>query len=272
MRRWIGGLVVAVFGFALGLAAPAAAAWWCPPDSVLSGNLCMDKYEASVWETTNAILILKIKLGTVTLADLTAAGAIQRGVSSDDYGSGCPDTGNRCVDFYAVSIPGVTPSANFTWFQAAAAARNSGKRLPTNAEWQAAALGTPDPGASPGSEDCNTNSGVPDLTGARANCKSDVGAFDLVGNLFEWVADWVPQSTGACPGWYPTGGFSSDDLMCLAGASTTAGPGALIRGGGFLGGEFGGNFPDGAPAGVFAVVGYFTPSGVDVVIGFRAAR
>ncbi len=260
MRRVIGGLmVVGVFGFALGLAAPAAAApAACPPDSVESGNICIDKYEGSVWETTDAKLIKKIKDGSVILADLTVAGAIQHGVSSDDYDPGCPDTGNGCVHFYAVSIPGVTPSSRLTWFQAAAAARNSGKRLPTNAEWQAAALGTPDPGASPGSEDCNTNSSGPDLTGARANCKSDVGAFDMVGNLWEWVADWVPRST-VCSSW---GGFSDDD-MCLAGASITAGPGALIRGG---------NWADGTDAGVFAVRGIPDPPFDHLDIGFRAAR
>lgn len=54
----------------------------------------------------------------------------------------------------------------------------------------------------------------------------------MVGNVTEWTADWVPQST-ACPGW---SGFSGD-TMCLSGASTTAfGPGALLRGGFFFGG------------------------------------
>lgn len=264
--EWL--LVVVVVGFSLGLAAPAAAL--CLPDAVQSGNLCIDKYEASVWETTNASLIIKIKLGLATLADLTAAHAIQHGVSSADYGPGCPPTGNGCVTFYAVSIPGVTPSAYLTWFQAAAAARNAGKRLPTNAEWQAAALGTPDPGISAaGSQDCNTKNGggagvdavVP--TGARKNCKSDVGAFDMVGNLWEWVADWVPLSTAPCPGWAAAAGFSSDDAMCLAGADTTKGPGALIRGG-FFG--FGTN------AGVFTVDGLFYPSAEISVVGFRAAR
>jgi hypothetical protein len=40
------------------------------------GPACIDKYEASVWETTDAALIQKIKAGTVTLADLQA-GAVR---------------------------------------------------------------------------------------------------------------------------------------------------------------------------------------------------
>ncbi len=266
------GLLLGVFGLWLSLAVSGAETASCPPDSVQSGDTCMDKYEASVWEVppANTRLIKKIKEGKATLADLTspaavAGGVVQRGATSGDYGACCPDTGNGCVDLYAVSVPGVTPSRFITWFQAAAAARNSGKWLPTNAEWQAAALGTPDPGASAaGSADCNTKNGggsgvdavVP--TGSRSNCVSDVGAFDMVGNLWEWVADWVPFST-ACPGW---GGFS-DDSMCLAGADTTGGPAALLRGG---------NLTDGTNAGVFAVRGFDTPSDAVSSFGFRAAR
>lgn len=226
-------------------------AFTCPPDSVRSGSTCLDKYEASVWQIPpgNTAVIARIKNGTVTLAELTAAG-VQLGIASNDYGAGCPNTGNGCTDFYAVSIPGVTPSRYLTWFQAAAAARNSGKRLPTNQEWQASALGTPD-GAP-----CIV-AGAPGLTGT-AGCVSDVGAFDMVGNLWEWVADWVPLST-ACSGW----GAFSDDTMCLAGADATGGPAALLRGGGWA---------NGADAGVFAVSGRDTPSNVTAALGFRAAR
>jgi hypothetical protein len=231
----------------------------CPPDAVRSGPTCIDKYEASVWEIPpgNAAVIAKIKNGRVTLAELTAAG-FQRGVDSADYGAGCENNGNGCKNFYAVSIPGVTPSAFITWFQAAAAARNAGKRLPTNAEWQAAALGTPDPGVSPGPADCNTSSDGPSLTGAQTNCVSDVGAFDMVGNLAERVADWVPRSTVCVP---PL--FAGDD-NCLAGADTTTGPGALLRGGNFA--------TVGSVAGVFAVEGRVTPLGAGFGVGFRAAR
>jgi hypothetical protein len=261
-------MLVAIVGLVAGLAASAFADEnkKCPPDSVAVGPACVDTYEASVWEVPPAKtkLIKKIKDGQATLADLQA-GATQRGVASDDYGAGCPDTGNGCKDFYAVSIRGVTPSSFLTWFQAAAAARNSGKRLPTNQEWQAAALGTPDPGVSAaGSADCNTKNGggigvdAVSLTGSRSNCVSDVGAFDMVGNLWEWVAEWVPLSTNCVPALF------AGDLNCLAGANTTHGPGALIRGGFFDNG--------GTGAGVFAVFGDSTPLRADDGIGFRAAR
>jgi formylglycine-generating enzyme required for sulfatase activity len=266
MRSMIQLFIAGIAGLSLGLA-PASAMAHCPPDSVPSGNICIDKYEVSVWETTNAKLIKKIKKGTVTLADLTA-GAIQHGVSSDDYGSGCLDTGNGCVDFYAVSIPGVTPSAFLTWFQAAAMSRNAGKRLPTNGEWQAAALGTPDPGTDDDSTDCNVGSGTPNTTdpvptGSRSDCISDVGAFDMVGNLNEWVADWVPKATNCLlDGSLFIG---TGDSNCFGGADTVTGPAALIRGGGF-------SFFGGTSAGVSTVAASFVPIDADQGLGFRAAR
>jgi formylglycine-generating enzyme required for sulfatase activity len=232
---------------------------------VPSGTVCVDKYEASVWETTTPSLIVKIKAGTVTLTDLISDGAIQHGVASDDYNPGCPDNGNNCTNFYAVSIPGVIPSTRILWFQAAAACRNAGKRLLTNAEWQVAALGTPDLGTDNEATDCNiaTSTGTlpedPVNTGSRSSCVSDVGAFDMVGNVWEWVADWGPQST-TCPGW---DGFS-DDLMCLAGANTTAGPGTFLRGGSAFSGPI-------AP-GVLALDVRFRPLDPGYDTGLRCGR
>jgi len=247
---------------------PAGAVELCPRDSVQVGPTCLDKYEASLWKVqAGSVTIRKIRAGTVTTADLMAVGAVQLGRTPGDLAAnGCPDTGNGCVDVYAVSIAGVEPARFTTWFQAAAAARNSFKRLPSNAEWQVAALGTPDAGANPGAQDCNTHSAGPDLTGVRTNCVSDAGAFDMVGNVSEWVAEWVPLSTHPCgstlqglPGW----GTFSDDYQCLSGADTTSGPGALIRGG---------DFNHGAGAGVFAVFGDNRPFDRLGSIGFRAAR
>ena len=246
--------------FVLELVLPAwtqAVLFNCPPDAVKVGTTCVDKYEASVWLTSDATVIEKIRVGTVTLAELQA-GAAQKGASGADYGPECPADGNNCQLEFAVSLAGVLPSAYITWFQAVAACRNAGKRLLSNVEWQAAALGTPDPGAAPGSGDCNTKSAGADLTGARAKCVSNVGAFDLVGNVVEWVADWVPTSP-VCGSW----GAFSDDMQCLAGAddvSPTAQPGALIRGG---------EFDHGSLAGVFAVYDNY-PS--DAFSGFRCGR
>lgn len=213
----------------------------CAGDAVVAGTVCMDTYEASVWRVPDATgansgLVKKIQKGKATAAELTGAGATQLGTAGDDYAP-CADTGQTCAnDIYAVSLAGVTPSARITWFQAQEACANAGKRLPTSAEWQVGANGTPDPGPDNGTTDCNSATGSVSLTGARSSCVSARGAYDMVGNLYEWVADWVPRST-ACPGW---GGFS-DDYMCLSGASTTAtGPGALLRGGGFSLGTYAG--------------------------------
>jgi len=100
--------------------------------------------------------------------------------------------------------------------------------LPTNVEGQRAVTNTPDPGPDDGTNSCNTAStSAVASTGSRGACVSSAGAFDMVGNLGEWVADWV-GATGACPGW----GGLGDDAMCLDGASVVAaGPGVLARGG-----------------------------------------
>ncbi len=236
----------------------------CAPGAVVSGTVCMDRYEASVWRvenptTDNASLVAKIQQGKVTHADLIEA-AQQLG-SGGDYGL-CLEDGQACADIFAVSLAGVPPSANTTWFQAQQACKNSRKRLPTSAEWQAAVAGTPDPGADNNTSTCNTTSGTKVSAGTRTLCVSFDGAFDMVGNVREWVADWVPLSTG-CGDWPSS--ISANDDQCLSGASVvpTDEPGALLRGG---------DFNDGTAAGPFAVDGRFSPSAGSFEIGFRCAR
>ena len=223
---------------ASGMGVPSGGGGTCPADMVKVGSVCVDTYEASVWENPD---------GTGT----------QYGATADNYP--CADTGNDCKDqMYAVSRAGVTPSGFLTWFQAQQACGNVGKRLLSNAEWQMAAAGTPDPGDSPGEEDCKVAGAVePVSTGSRENCVSAWGTYDMVGNMVEWSADWVPQSLACVPAIFA----GTEDQNCLAGASTDAGPGALIRGGGFAGG---------ALAGVFTVSGF---NGLTATVyGFRCAR
>jgi hypothetical protein len=199
------------------------------------GQLCIDRYEASVWSSPT--------------------GGMQYGLDGDDYP--CNDQGHNCRgEIYARSVPGVRPSTFITWFQAQQALANSGKRLPSNAEWQMAVAGTPSSAA------CAIDEGGADFTvptGSFASCISDWGANDMVGNVEEWVADWAPRS-GACPGW---GAFSNDE-MCLAGAvNSFTGPGALVRGGHNL---------HGTDAGPFTIDGFRHPQSPTGLLGFRGAR
>ena len=239
----------------------------CPPDSVQVGPICVDIYEASVWSipSTNTGLIKKVQKGKAVLADLTGGGATLISPSTSctpGFPGTFPGNGQWTAPLYAVSIAGVHPTACVTWFQADQACRLSGKRLLTNGEWQSAVAGTPDgSGGDNGTTDCNTiTAGGATNTGARSNCKSSWGAFDMVGSVDEWVQDWVPLSTATCPGW---GGFSGD-FMCLSGAQDVAGgPGALLRGG---------DFGNGTHAGPFTVYGFFPPSLASFSVGFRCAR
>lgn len=248
------GAMALMLGLGFGKTALAA----CPPDSVISGTVCMDKFEASLWfvPPDQRPLIVKIQRGTATVADLSAAGVIQLGLAAGDLEAmGCSRGGNGCVNVYAVSIRGVTPAAFVTWFQAAAAARNALKRLPTNQEWQVAAFGT-DVNVR---ESCNVGSAGLANTGSAPGCVSDVGAFDMVGNLAEWVAEWLPLST-TCGSW----GTFSDDYQCIAGAGTSSFPGAMMR-------------PSAwsltpASVGVFAVGANLPPHYSSFHVGFRCVR
>lgn len=217
----------------------------CPLDMVLVGpGLCVDRYEASVWGPPG-----------------TPLEETQYGLGSLDYP--CAADGQDCGNIFARSREGVVPSRAITWFQAQQACANAGKRLLTNAEWQMAVVGTRDPGdADNGTTDCNTLGVEPVPTGERAGCQSSVGVNDMVGNLFEWVADWKPYAATPCPGW----GSFSDDLMCMAGTVAERSPGALLRGGSF-------GFSTGA--GPFTISARGDPLALDssrVFTGFRCAR
>lgn len=240
----------------------------CPVDAVVAGTVCMDRFEASVWrvpsaKTSNAGLVAKIQQGTVKVADLVAGGAIPLGTAIGDHYAPCAINGQNCAnDIYAVSLAGVLPSRNITWLQAQAACKNARKRLPSNAEWQAAVIGTPDPGPDNGTTDCNTFSTLaPVVTGSRSSCVSADGAFDMVGNLDELVADWVPRST-SCSDW-SAGASPTDDGLCFGGAATEGEPGVLRRGGDFLGNTL---------TGPLEVFGINSPSDAGKFVGFRCAR
>jgi len=150
----------------------------------------------------------------------------------------------------ACSTTDVLPQVNITWFQAAALCSNAGKRLCSNAEWQTAVSGTVDPGAAPGTAgECVTQASSPRRTGLGSQCRSRFGAEDMIGNVWEWVADWhvggrewqtvdgenpAPRSGVGVGPWPP--GYHDDQTWNLDGISVDAIwqrglPGAAIRGG-----------------------------------------
>ena len=226
----------------------------CAADSVLVGNVCVDKYEASVWSTSG--------------------GGTQYGSASDDYP--CGDNGQTCATtnmIYARSVSGYTPSGYMTWFQASAACRNVGKRLLTNAEWTEAANGTPDPGATGTAPNCNVSGSGPTTTGGGTSCLSAAGAENMIGSLWEWVADWGTAGAGASNAYgtavaWPTG-YNGDQTWNIGGnaydgAATTAGAvPAVIRGG---------DWGYGAGAGVFTFNAGIGPGSWIDSLGFRCGR
>ena len=154
------------------------------------GPICVDIYEASIW-------------------DAPAGGNLLDNSACDEAdnfaGCVCSPTGNDCSvgqvnAIYARSVSGVLPAQSITWFMAQQACYNVGKRLITNAEWQAAAAGSPDPGAAAdpnGVTTCNTNHAAEAVVptgsseGEATACVSSWGIFDMVGNIGEWTADWI---------------------------------------------------------------------------------
>ena len=210
------------------------------------GPLCVDKYEASVWSNAD---------GT----------GIAYGVFSGQtyYPSSFPETGNWTAPLYAVSRAGVIPSTNVTWFQAQQACALSGKRLLTNAEWQMAAAGTPD------NTNCNVNSVAVANTGANTSCVSNYQVNDMVGNVREWVADWMQGNTST---WAPSTGNAGtaygSDLMYGTNPATSQGSGLNFPSAIFRGGRY---YSD-ASAGVFDLDASRAPSGWLTDLGFRCAR
>ncbi len=145
----------------------------CPDDMVLipsdQNNFCIDIYEASPGQ---ACSVVNPQNQTETRDNLDQ------------------------VDCQPVSQKNKLPWRNISYDQASRACAKAGKRLPTNAEWLQASLGTPDSESVWTAKDCQVNYNwdeQPGLSGSGKNCISSFGAYDMIGNVWEWVKGTVKQ-------------------------------------------------------------------------------
>ena len=87
------------------------------------------------------------------------------------------------------------PICQVSWFEADAYCRWAGRRLPTEAEWDRAAVG-----ASPGNVD-GIHGGTADV-GAFAAGDSDAGCRQMLGNVWEWTSSVFEPLPGFVPDAY----------------------------------------------------------------------
>lgn len=89
---------------------------------------------------------------------------------------------------YAASVKGVRPWNYVSLPQAQRMCAGAGKRLPTSNEWFQIALGTR-------TDTCAVRGVAAADTGSSPECVSTTGAYDVVGNMWEWVDETVVGNT-----------------------------------------------------------------------------
>ncbi len=207
-------------------------------------------------------------------------------------GAGCPvktvksqaDTRRNLQSASCVpqSKQGEIPWNFISQAQALEACVKAGKRLPTNEEWYLAALGTPDFSEEWTQQDCQLNSNwdnQPGLTGSGEHCVSAAGAYDMVGNVWEWVRGEIVEGKWqdlAMPPSGFVGGVNSEGLPILV-SPDKPDPNFnqdyfWIKDKGIRGIARGGYWNNQTKGGIYAVYMVPPPSYVGKGVGFRCVQ
>jgi hypothetical protein len=131
---------------------------------------------------------------------------------------------NFCIDLYEFpNKAGVMPKNYVTFYVAQADCAKLGKRLCGEEEWVRACDGSPEGaqlrrfgyGDSFILENCNVQNTVPVESGKFPKCRTAWGAYDMVGNMYEWV---VPKQGSTI---YALGGAHGEGqgATCYKGSS-----------------------------------------------------
>ncbi len=226
----------------------------------------VDRYEASAFAVGSGM-----QLSAVTATGSNTGPSVEMGgIEINGYAS------SATLPAMALSREGF-PTTTVTWFQANELCNAAGKRLINQREWFAAVRGTP-----PDTSVCIT-SGAGPRAAARANlCVSLAGAHDMIGNVWEWTAEWFagvggasgyvnsPVSTSPWPATTGNAGFNDDRTWNISGGASngTTGfaigmPAAALRGGFWY---------NGSQAGAFALGLSDGPTTRSPGVGFRCVR
>jgi len=159
-------------------------------------QVCITKaYWVDEFDVTNAAFDAFVKAGGYADNSLWSGDGLSWKLSNNVTGPSTEDNlNNNCTELF--NAPN-QPRVCVNYYEAEAYARWRGGRLPTEAEWEYTARSTdgqiyPWAGAFDKSKANTSESNINRTTAVDAYPagRSWVGAYDMAGNVFQWVSDW----------------------------------------------------------------------------------